>query len=97
LKIEIGDDLLKEIAKKAVEEWGAEVQTKMAIEEMAELIVALNHYDRGRITLEEVASEIADVKIMMEQLEYIIDKKAEKELVREQEEYKKSRLAKMLE
>jgi len=87
---------MKDIAKKAVEKWGIESQIKMAIEEMAELTVALNHYERGKATLEDVASEIADVKIMMEQLEYIVNQATGSELVKEQERYKLERLEKVI-
>lgn len=60
------------ICKKAVETFGADQQINMAIEEMAELIVALNHWRRGRCGNAEVIEEIADSTIMMVQLSYII-------------------------
>jgi hypothetical protein len=53
---------------KAVEKWGAASQINMAIEEMAELIVALQHFKRDRNTASDVVSEIVDVQIMMHQL-----------------------------
>ena len=56
---------------KAVETWGVASQINMAIEEMAELIVALQHFKRGRNTVGDVVSEIVDVQIMMHQLHVI--------------------------
>lgn len=62
---------LKEVCAGALLTFGTEGQINQAIEEMAELTVALNHYRRGRIDRDAVASEIADVIIMMEQLSLI--------------------------
>lgn len=58
--------------KKAVDTFGTESQINMAIEEMAELIVALNYWKRDRTTSAKVIEEIADVTIMMVQLSYIM-------------------------
>lgn len=44
----------------------------MAIEEMGELIVALQHLKRGRIDLHKVAEEVADVSSMMKQMTLIV-------------------------
>lgn len=58
---------------KAVALFGPEHQTMKAIEEMGELTTALVQYRDGRVTPEDVMTEIADVRIMMEQLSYIFD------------------------
>jgi NTP pyrophosphatase (non-canonical NTP hydrolase) len=52
---------------------GERHQVDLAIEEMGELIVALNHLRRGRCGVDKVAEEIADVKLMLKQLESILD------------------------
>lgn len=54
-----------------VTKWGGKAQCEMAVEECAELIVALKGYDRGRATEEQVQEEVADVIIMMEQMRYL--------------------------
>lgn len=59
---------IKRLYQDTIKKWGEKPQVEMAIEEMAELILALRHYDRGRISGQEVISEIADVQIMMAQL-----------------------------
>lgn len=59
------------VLHQAVEKWGNEAQVNQAIEEMGELIVALNHYRRGRAKRQQVQEEIADVMIMAEQLAMI--------------------------
>ena len=60
------------IYERAVRTWGADAQIDMAIEEMAELTTALLHWRRGRSGQLPVASEIADVEIMMAQLRVLI-------------------------
>jgi len=59
------------VYRAAVEKWGVYDQIDMAIEECAELIVALKHCKRGRCGGVEVAEEIADVEIMLEQLRVV--------------------------
>lgn len=61
------------ICKRAVDTYGKEPQINQAIEEMGELIVAINHWKRGKATKADVFSEIADVVIMCDQLCYIVD------------------------
>lgn len=43
-------------------------------EEMGELLVAMNHFKRGRIGIEGVAEEIADVIIVAEQFSRFVGK-----------------------
>lgn len=61
----------KQLLLKAISVYGAVAQTDMAIEEMGELIVAINHYRRGRVGMDAVKEEIADVMIAMKQLAMI--------------------------
>lgn len=51
--------------------YGQDKQVAMAIEEMGELLVAMNHHKRGRVGVEAVQEEIADVKIAIDQLAII--------------------------
>ena len=62
---------LRLILSKAISEWGIEAQTNLAIEEMGELIVAINHHRRGRVGMDAIQEEIADVMIAMKQLAMI--------------------------
>lgn len=55
----------------AVHMYGVEAQTKMAIEEMSELIKEICKIGRGKRDMEAFADEIADVTIMLEQLRLI--------------------------
>jgi len=69
-------DVLKEVAneevfKQAMEQWGLKAQIGMCIEEMGEALTAINHYDRGRIPIEDMIEEFVDVFIMMNQMRYI--------------------------
>lgn len=72
----------------ALETWGRDEQFGMANEEFGECITAINQFKRGRIGKEKLASEIADVFIMANQLA-IIAGECE---VQEQIEYKLRRL-----
>lgn len=48
--------------------WGIGNQVFMVMEESGEMLNALAKANRGRITKEEVITELADVSIMMEQM-----------------------------
>jgi hypothetical protein len=63
----------KYIYESALSLWGEEAQLKMAIEEMAELIVKLVKLGRFKngSEISQVIEEIADVEIMMAQLRLI--------------------------
>lgn len=56
--------------RRAVETWGLDAQIDMAVEECGEVIVALQHLQRERADREEVIEELADLRIMFEQLRW---------------------------
>ncbi|MBD5547541.1 MAG: hypothetical protein HDQ97_09095 [Lachnospiraceae bacterium] len=62
-----------EVLEKAVKTWGEAAQTDMMIEEMAELTKALLNNRRGRES--NISEEMADVYIMLKQLEIIFENK----------------------
>ena len=62
---------IKSLACEAVIKWGNEPQLSQATEELAELIVAINHFRRGRADVREVAEEVADCYLMLEQIKII--------------------------
>lgn len=59
----------KEIMLQAISVFGEEMQENVAAEECAELIQAISHKHRGRA--HNIAEEIADCEIMIEQLKMI--------------------------
>lgn len=59
------------ILSAAIKHYGATMQEDIAIEEMSELTQAIIHFRRGRE--HNIAEEIADVLIMLEQLMIIYD------------------------
>ena len=63
----------EEVYNKAIETYGKEHQCMVALEEMAELQKELCKNFRGRDNKLEIAEEIADVRIMLEQLTLIFD------------------------
>ena len=68
--------LEEQIYKKAIEEYGAFLQTVVAIEEMAELQKELSKALRmnlDRKNHDEIVEEIADVEIMLAQLKIIFE------------------------
>lgn len=76
----------------ALEQFGARDRMLKTVEECGELITALMHALDGRGTPEEVASEIADVQIMCEQMALVYGP----ELVAAQKREKLARLAGLL-
>jgi len=85
----------KQSIKEIAAHYGIDAQKEIAVEECAELIVAIKNNDRRAATgkevansLAEIGSEIADVKIMCEQLAYLY---GIEEVVNEQIEFKIAR------
>lgn len=64
-------DRLRRLYDRAIGKWGEGLQIDVAIEEMSELITELARHRRGRGKRAHVAEEIADARIMLEQLEII--------------------------
>ena len=63
----------EEILKSAIERYGNTSQLIVAMEEMAELTKELSKFLRGAHNEDAIAEEIADVRIMLEQLEIMFD------------------------
>ncbi|GEJ46037.1 hypothetical protein [Chryseobacterium sp. ON_d1] len=63
----------KEIYQKAISTWGEIAQLEMLQEESTELALATRKYIRipNDENMTKLASEVADVKIMLEQLEFM--------------------------
>ena len=59
----------KEIYKKAISTYGLYAQIDMVFEEMSELQKELCKLKRGKGNIPDIAEEMADVKIMLEQME----------------------------
>lgn len=57
----------------ALDRWGKEAQIRMVFEEMSELQKELCKRMRGADNLEAIAEEIADVRIMLEQMGQMFD------------------------
>lgn len=76
----------------ALNRYGAQAQITMAFEEMAELQDVLCKFLRGRVdgdTLANIAEEIADVGIMLDQMKILFQRDS---AVEEQRQYKVKRL-----
>jgi len=58
----------REVFETALKTWGANPQTIMVFEEMSELQKELCKHARGKENVEQIAEEIADVQIMLEQM-----------------------------
>ena len=59
---------MEAICRQAVNHFGYQSQSLMAIEEMAELQKELCKHFRGKSNFYQIAEEIADVQIMLEQM-----------------------------
>lgn len=71
-----------EILTSAIRTFGETAQEEVAVEECAELIQAISHKHRGRN--HNIAEEIADVEIMLEQLKIINNCREEVAKIHEQ-------------
>lgn len=60
-----------EILRRAIETYGAQAQELMLLEEMSELQKEICKYRRGNDNRNQIAEEIADVEIMLEQMKMI--------------------------
>lgn len=67
------ENMVKELYSLALSTYGAQAQTMMVMEEMAELQKELCKHARGRENRAQIAEEIADVQIMLEQMELLHD------------------------
>lgn len=83
-----------EILKNALQHYGANSQRIVAIEEMSELIKELCKVSRGEENAAHIAEEIADVRIMLDQMEILFDCRKQVEMI---ETGKLERLRKRLE
>jgi hypothetical protein len=68
---------LRALYRRAIAKWGESLEIDCVVEEMAELTAELIRHRRGRGRQAQIAEEIADVRIMLEQLELIYDCAAE--------------------
>lgn len=73
----------EELYHKAYSKWGQNAQMWMIVEEQGELLHDLSCYLRGRIGLEKILHEVADVEIMLGQLKYMLFVNHSNELNRE--------------
>lgn len=89
-------ELNKQINDQAVlliEKYGVDTQANIVCEELSELLVALFHYSRGKITKKELISEIADCEMQLTVLKYLTCETSEeyilvlKEKVEKQKEF----------
>ncbi len=62
---------MDKIYQATIARWGVDAQYDQAIEECAELIAALKHFKRGKISRQEVIDELADATLMLGQLRWM--------------------------
>jgi len=62
---------MEKIYQATIARWGVDAQYDQAIEECAELIVALKHFKRGKISQQAVIDELADASLMLGQLRWM--------------------------
>ena len=67
----------KDVYNKAKATWGIDAQVTKAVEELSELIKELSKFLLDDGNMAHIAEEISDVKIMVEQLELILECKDE--------------------
>lgn len=60
------DERIQAASARSIATWGAERQLRKLQEECSELAAAIAQYIDGRTTAEELASEVADVRITLQ-------------------------------
>jgi NTP pyrophosphatase (non-canonical NTP hydrolase) len=92
-----------ELVRRVVEAWGFDNQLDMVVEELSELIHAIQKWRRrigSESAVEHVAEEAADVELMLAQLHYMMEHMADRKYIvhleRNRRE-KRKRVVKMLE
>ena len=83
----------RETFERALEMWGIDAQVDMAEEEAAEFVVASKHYARGKVDRDEMIDELADLRIMFEQLSMFIGREDTEKRVGEKMDRLRERLA----
>lgn len=73
---------MEKIYQATIERWGTDAQYDQAIEECAELIAALKHYKRGKVSRQTVIDELADATLMLGQLSWMFGNDEVNEAVR---------------
>ena len=61
------------LLQRAIAKWGEDAQMKMVLEEMSELQKEICKLWRGKDNRDAIAEEVADVVIMLDQLELTLD------------------------
>lgn len=69
----------QQVLSRAFERWGDQKQIGMGMEECAETIAALNHFERGRVPIQTVIDEFADAFVCVAQ---VLHTKGDKSLLR---------------
>ena len=60
------------LLQKAIAKWGEDAQMKMVLEEMSELQKEICKMWRGKDNRDAIAEEVADVEIMLDQLQIML-------------------------
>ena len=68
-----------EIFRKCIDKWGTDKQLDMVVEELSELILAIQKWKRyhSEDTLINVAEEVVDVELMLGQLGVMMNEKSQ--------------------
>lgn len=84
----------KELLTKAVNHYGIEAQLLMCVEEMAELTQAISKVLRGKVDINNLQEEIADVEICLEYVKMVYG--VDKSVIEMWKDFKLDRLEKNL-
>jgi hypothetical protein len=84
----------EDVIQKAIDTYGEDAQLWMVIEEMSELSKEICKFKRGKDNFFEIADEMADVYIMLEQLKRLCA--VPQDLIQQRIDFKFDRLRKRL-
>lgn len=92
MSTDLFDERDRETFEKAVETWGIDAQVEMAEEEATEFLLASKHYKRDKVDLDAVVDELADLRIMQEQLTGFVGRSLVEDRVEEKMDRLRERL-----
>ncbi len=84
LKEKHGNNARAYLYKKAIMKYGRPSRLNLAVEEMSELTKEICKHIRGECRFDEIAEEMADVEIMLEQLKMMFENSRHVSMYKEQ-------------
>ena len=77
MRLHLGLRRVRKMFREAIDRWGVDMQRMMVVEEVGEFLVDFARLGRGRVGVDKLAEEVADVRVMLAQVEEMYGLEAE--------------------